>query len=156
VRFSALRLILLLALAISLLSVYYQYTYQTLDTRFKAASEELEMTRTNLTQKEAELAQKLGEVSTLSQREKELGARYASEKSAREKAEQELANTKELLAQAQQALQERTVQLNEALDQIEDLNDRINRLEGELQQKESTIDSLQSQLDECRANQQSG
>lgn len=141
VNFTLLKLIVFLMVAIAVTSVYYQYTYHTLNLEFKEASSALEETSEGLFEKELALGEREQQLNTSIEREAGLTTKYVAEKTEKERLTGELDQTK-------QALSSLNTKYNRLQDDYEDLQDDNTALEAEKKVLDSTINTLQNKIDD--------
>ena len=132
VSFSLLGLIMLLCVGVAASSVYYQYTYSSLHSRYITANESLQTTMSDYQEKERFLYAALQNLSISEEREEVLGGKY-------EEVETEKVGLQTDLAQANKAI--------EALEKTKTSLERENRnLRSDLDSKRFEIDTLESDI----------
>ncbi|MCK4811295.1 MAG: hypothetical protein KAS74_03380 [Methanosarcinales archaeon] len=143
VSFSLLGLIMLLCIGVAASSVYYQYTYSSLHSRYITSNESLQKTMSDYQEKERFLDAALQNLSISEEREEVLGEKY-------EEVETEKVGLQTDLAQANKAI--------EVLEKTKKSLERENKnLKSELDSKrfeiidlESDIESLEDDIDDLR------
>lgn len=141
VSFSLLGLILLLCMGIAAASMYYQYTYAELQSRYGVANETLQRTMSDYQEKEAILDAVLQNLSLSEEREGALGAKYQKVETEKERLQTEL----EKANNAIEALEKKKRELESRIDKLED--DK-GKLEFEIVQLEQSIECLYDQVKE--------
>ncbi len=146
VSFSLLGLIMLLCIGVAASSVYYQYTYSSLHSRYITANESLQTTMSDYQEKERFLDAALQNLSISEAREEVLGGKY-------EEVETEKVGLQTDLAQANKAIEalENTKKSleRENKDLRSDLDSKrfeIADLEGDVNRLEQSIDNLIDQI----------
>jgi|LGVF01.1.fsa_nt_gb chromosome segregation ATPase len=156
VSFSLLGLIMLLCIGVAASSVYYQYTYSSLHSRYITSNESLQKTMSDYQEKERFLDAALQNLSISEEREEVLGEKY-------EEVETEKVGLQTDLAQANKAiealektrenlerdnknlksdLERKRFEIADLKEDIERLEDDIDDLEAEVKRLEDTIADL--------------
>ena len=124
VSFSLLGLILLLCLGIAAASVYYQYTYSDLQSKYKVSNETLQETIIDYQEKEKFLDAALQNLSLSEEREDVLGGKY-------QKVETEKVGLQTDLAEANEAIKALNKQKENLESEVETLDKKYKKAETE-------------------------
>jgi peptidoglycan hydrolase CwlO-like protein len=143
VSFSLLGLIMLLCIGVAASSVYYQYTYAGLQSKYITANESLQKTMSDYQEKEQILDAVLRNLSISEEREEVLGEKY-------EEVETEKVGLQTDLAQANKAIEalERTKKSLER--ENKDLKSDLDSKRFEIADLESDIEGLEEDIDNLR------
>ena len=144
VSFSLLGLILLLAVGIAAVSVYYQCTYSDLHAKYKLSNETLYKTMSDYQEKERILDDALQNLSISEEREGALGEKYEVVETEKEGLQSELTQaetTIESLEKAKKRLE----------NENKNLKDDITDLEFEIVQLEGSVECLYDQVKELNS-----
>ena len=144
VSFSLLGLILLLSIGIAACSVYYQYTYTDLHSKYEVSNETLQKTMREYQEKERILDAVLQNLTIAEEREEVLGEKYTTVETEKEKLQADLKQANEALA----SLQKKHDQLQRDYD---DLDRKYNRLQMKNKDLENRIDDLNDEIDGLNA-----
>ena len=146
VSFSLLGLIMLLCIGVAASSVYYQYTYSSLHSRYLTANESLQTTISDYHEKERFLYAALQNLSISEEREEVLGEKY-------DEVETEKVGLQTDLTQANKAIEalentkKRLERENKNLkSDLDSKRFEIANLEGDVGRLEDDIDDLRSQI----------
>ncbi|MEA1870504.1 MAG: hypothetical protein U9N09_10295, partial [Euryarchaeota archaeon] len=115
VSFSLLGLIMLLCLGIAVASVYYQYTYTDLQSKYKVSNDTLQKTMMDYQEKEMFLDAALQNLSLSEEREEALGGKY-------QKVETEKVGLQTDLAEANEAIEALNRQKEDLQSEVETLD----------------------------------
>ncbi|MHC1575130.1 MAG: hypothetical protein ACXQTY_04940 [Candidatus Methanogasteraceae archaeon] len=158
VSFSLLGLIMLLCLGIAAASVYYQYTYTDLQSKYEVSNDTLQKTMIDYHEKEMILDAALQNLSLSEEREEALGGKY-------QKVETEKVGLQTDLATANEAIKDLNRQkesLQSSVDALKrengklvfekgQLKDEKRDLEGQKRDLENKIRSLENEIDRLNA-----
>ncbi|PXF59823.1 MAG: hypothetical protein C4B59_10460 [Candidatus Methanogaster sp.] len=158
VSFSLLGLIMLLCLGIAAASVYYQYTYTDLQSKYEVSNETLQKTMIDYQEKEMILDATLKNLSLSEEREEALGGKY-------QKVETEKVGLQTDLATANAAIKELNRQKESLESEVETLDKlytkaemerlslvkEVDRCEDTIESRENTIDSLRAEIADLKA-----
>lgn len=144
VSFSLLGLILLLSIGIAACSVYYQYTYTDLHSKYEVSNETLQKTMREYQEKERILDAVLQNLTIAEEREEVLGEKYTTVETEKEKLQADLKQANEALA----SLQKKHDQLQRDYD---NLDRQYERLQMENKVLENKIDDLNDEIDRRNA-----
>lgn len=139
VSFSLLGLILLLSIGIAACSVYYQYTYTDLHSKYEVSNETLQKIMSDYQEKERILDDTLRNLSLSQKREEALGGKYTTVETEKEKLQADLKQANEALA----SLQKKHDQLQRDYD---NLDRKYDRLQMENKNLENKVDDLKDEI----------
>ena len=146
VSFSLLGLIMLLCIGVAASSVYYQYTYSSLHSRYITANESLQTTMSDYQEKERFLDAALQNLSISEAREEVLGGKYEEVETEKVGLQTDLAQANkaiEALEKTKKSLERENKNLKSDLDSK---RFEIANLEGEVEGLEQSIDNLIDQI----------
>ncbi len=141
VSFSLLGLIMLLCLGIAAASVYYQYTYTDLQSKYEVSNDTLQETIIDYQEKEKFLDAALQNLSLSEEREEALGGKY-------QEVETEKVGLQTDLAEANEAIKSLNRQKENLESEVDDLKDDKSKLEFENAQLEGKINDLNDDIDD--------
>jgi len=158
VSFSLLGLIMLLCLGIAAASVYYQYTYTDLQSKYEVSNDTLQKTMMDYQEKEMFLDAALQNLSLSEEREDVLGGKY-------QKVETEKVGLQTDLATANEAIKDLNRQKEDLESEVETLDKKYKRAEierlslakdvdgykGEINDLEDDIDDLKKEIADLKA-----
>ena len=124
VSFSLLGLIMLLCLGIAAASVYYQYTYTDLQSKYEVSNDTLQKTMMDYQEKEMFLDAALQNLSLSEEREEALGGKY-------QKVETEKVGLQTDLATANEAIKDLNRQKEDLQSEVETLDKKYKKAETE-------------------------
>jgi chromosome segregation ATPase len=167
VSFSLLRLIMLLCLGIAAASVYYQYTYTDLQSKYEVSNDTLQKTMIDYQEKETFLDAALKNLSLSEEREDVLGGKYQEVETEKVGLQTDLATAneaikdlnrqKESLQSSVDALKRENGKLVLEKSQLEDtkrgLEKDIRSRDNKIGSLENTINSLNAEIDRLKAAQ---
>ena len=143
VSFSLLGLILLLSIGIAACSVYYQYTYTDLHSKYEVSNETLQKIMSDYQEKERILDDTLRNLSLSQKREEALGGKYTTVETEKEKLQADLKQANEALA----SLQKKHDQLQRDYDNLDRKYDRLQMEKKNLEkEKNAEIDRLNAEI----------
>lgn len=153
VSFSLLGLILLLCIGVAACSVYYQYTYSNLQSKYGIANETLHETMSDYQEKERILDAVLQNLTIAERREEVLGEKYVKVETEKERLQTELTLTKDELT----SLWEKHDRLERNYDSLSVkygalemekriLEDEVDDLKDDIKELNKRIDELEAQL----------
>ena len=150
--------IVVIVASLAALTTYYQSTYKNLGSKYEGKQQEIEKKISELNALGGKLNQTSKELSIKAEREVKLGSQYTDVKTAKEKVEDELGDTKNslqketLLRQSVQTqLQQAQYNLKLAEETISDLKGDVLRLKEVAQSCSSALNSYKSSLASCQA-----
>jgi len=158
VSFSLLGLIMLLCLGIAAASVYYQYTYTDLQSKYEVSNDTLQKTMIDYQEKEEFLDAALQNLSLSEEREEALGGKY-------QKVETEKVGLQTDLAEANEAIEALNRQKEDLQSEVETLDRKyktaeierrslakdVDRCKGEIKSLNNKIDRLKAQIADLKA-----
>jgi len=153
VSFSLLGLILLLCLGLAVASVYFQNTYNNLQSKYKVSNETLQETIIDYQEKEKFLDAALQNLSLSEEREEVLGGKYQEVETEKVGLQTDLAEANEAI----KSLNRQKEDLERDVDNLKDdkvdleykvatLETNIKKLDREIKDLEDDIDRLRSQV----------
>jgi len=145
VSFSLLGLIMLLCLGIAAASVYYQYTYTDLQSKYEVSNDTLQKTMMDYQEKEMFLDAALQNLSLSEEREDVLGGKY-------QEVETEKVGLQTDLAEANEAIKSLNKQKENLERDVDNLKDDKSKLEYEVATLEEEIEDLEDSV-ECLYDQ---
>ncbi|NOQ34165.1 MAG: hypothetical protein GQ567_08260 [Methanosarcinales archaeon] len=145
VSFSLLGLIMLLCLGIAAASVYYQYTYTDLQSKYKVSNETLQETIIDYQEKEKFLDAALQNLSLSEEREGVLGGKY-------QEVETEKVGLQTDLAEANEAIEALNRQKENLESEVDKLKVDKSKLEYEVATLESDIDRLDREINDLEGD----
>ena len=145
VSFSLLGLIMLLCLGIAAASVYYQYTYTDLQSKYEVSNDTLQKTMMDYQEKEMFLDAALQNLSLSEEREDVLGGKY-------QEVETEKVGLQTDLAEANEAIKSLNKQKEDLQSDVDNLKDDKSKLEYEVATLEEEIEDLEDSV-ECLYDQ---
>jgi len=145
VSFSLLGLIMLLCLGIAAASVYYQYTYSDLQSKYEVSNETLQKTMMDYQEKEMFLDAALQNLSLSEEREDVLGGKY-------QEVETEKVGLQTDLAEANEAIKSLNKQKEDLQSAIDKLKVEQDKLEYEKAQLETDIEKLDIEIAELESS----
>ncbi|MEA1944563.1 MAG: hypothetical protein U9N07_04410 [Euryarchaeota archaeon] len=152
VSFSLLGLILLLSIGIAACSVYYQYTYADLQSKYDVSNETLHKTMSDYQEKERILDAVLQNLTLAEEREEVLGEKYVTVETEKEELQSELTQTQNALGSLQKKhdrLEMDYDSLNRKYRKLSDenliLKMKINDLEDDIKRLKKRIAELEGQ-----------
>ena len=140
VSFSLLGLIMLLCLGIAAASVYYQYTYTDLQSKYEVSNDTLQKTMMDYQKKEMFLDAALQNLSLSEEREEVLGGKY-------QEVETEKVGLQTDLAEANEAIKSLNRQKENLERDVDNLKDDKSKLEFKNVQLEDKINDLEDDID---------
>jgi len=141
VSFSLLGLIMLLCLGIAAASVYYQYTYTDLQSKYEVSNDTLQETIIDYQEKEKFLDAALQNLSLSEEREEVLGGKY-------QEVETEKVGLQTDLAEANEAIKALNRQKEDLERDVDNLKYDKSKLEFENAQLEGKINDLEGDIDD--------
>ncbi|KAF5410138.1 MAG: Chromosome partition protein Smc [Candidatus Methanogasteraceae archaeon] len=167
VSFSLLGLIMLLCLGIAAASVYYQYTYTDLQSKYEVSNDTLQKTMIDYQEKEMFLDAALQNLSLSEEREEALGGKYQKVETEKVGLQTDLATANEAikdlnrqnedLQSSVDALERENGKLVFEKDQLKeekrDLNNKIDNLNNKIDNLDNKIDDLNAQIAALEATQ---
>ena len=152
VSFSLLGLIMLLCLGIAAASVYYQYTYTDLQSKYEVSNDTLQKTMTDYQEKEKFLDAALQNLSLSEEREEVLGGKYQEVETEKVGLQTDLAEANEAI----EALNRQKENLERDVDKLEVEQDKLKfeiaDLELDIRELESSVRCLYDQVKELNIN----
>ncbi len=145
VSFSLLGLIMLLCLGIAAASVYYQYTYTDLQSKYEVSNETLQKTMMDYQEKEMFLDAALQNLSLSEEREDVLGGKY-------QKVETEKVGLQTDLAEANEAIKALNKQKEDLQSAIDKLKVEQDKLKLEKAQLKTDIEKLDIEIAELKSS----
>ena len=146
VSFSLLGLILLLCMGIAAASMYYQYTYSDLQSKYGVANETLQKTMSDYQEKEEILDAVLQNLSLSEEREEVLGGKYQEVETEKVGLQTDLENANKAI----EALEKKKRELENTIDKLErdkgKMRFEIDQLESDINDLENHIARLKSQI----------
>jgi chromosome segregation ATPase len=153
VSFSLLRLIMLLCLGIAAASVYYQYTYTDLQSKYEVSNDTLQKTMIDYQEKETFLDAALKNLSLSEEREDVLGGKYQEVETEKVGLQTDLATANEAikdLNRQKEALQSSVDALKRENGKLvfekDQLKDEKRGLESDIRSRENEIDRLNAEI----------
>ncbi len=158
VSFSLLGLIMLLCLGIAAASVYYQYTYTDLQSKYEVSNDTLQKTMMDYQEKEMFLDAALQNLSLSEEREDVLGGKYQEVETEKVGLQTDLAEANEAI----KALNKQKEDLQSAIDKLKVEQDKlklekaqlktdIEKLEEEIEELEDSVRCLYDQVKELNS-----
>ena len=141
VSFSLLGLIMLLCLGIAAASVYYQYTYTDLQSKYEVSNDTLQKTMMDYQEKEMFLDAALQNLSLSEEREDVLGGKY-------QEVETEKVGLQTDLAEANEAIKSLNRQKENLERDVDNLKDDKGKLEYKVATLETTIGKLEEEIED--------
>ena len=143
VSFSLLGLIMLLCLGIAAASVYYQYTYSDLQSKYEVSNETLQKTMMDYQEKEMFLDAALQNLSLSEEREDVLGGKY-------QEVETEKVGLQTDLATANEAIKDLNRQKESLQSSVDALKRENGKLVFEKDQLEDKVTDLKDDIDDLK------
>ncbi|HIE31299.1 MAG TPA: hypothetical protein EYP67_02820 [Methanosarcinales archaeon] len=146
VSFSLLGLIMLLCIGVAASSVYYQYTYSNLQSKYITANDSLQKTMSDYQEKEEILDAALQNLTLSERREEVLGEKYEVVETEKEGLQTDLAKANkaiEALEKTKKSLESENKNLRS---EIDDMRFDIIQLEDSIDKLEDDIDDLRKQV----------
>nr|QNT35574.1 chromosome partition protein Smc [uncultured Methanosarcinales archaeon] len=146
VSFSLLGLIMLLCIGVAASSVYYQYTYSGLQSKYITANDSLQKTMSDYQEKERILDAALQNLSISEAREEVLGEKYEVVETEKERLQTDLAQANkaiEALEKTKKSLERENKNLKS---EIDSMGFEIADLESDIEDLEQSIDNLIDQI----------
>ena len=140
VSFSLLGLILLLCMGIAAASVYYQYTYSDLQSKYEVSNETLQKTMMDYQEKEMFLDAALQDLSLSEEREEALGGKY-------QEVETEKVGLQTDLAKANEAIKALNKQKEDLQSEVETLDKKYKRAELERLSLAKDVDGYKDKIE---------
>ncbi len=140
VSFSLLGLIMLLCLGIAAASVYYQYTYTDLQSKYEVSNDTLQKTMMDYQEKEMFLDAALQNLSLSEEREEALGGKY-------QKVETEKVGLQTDLAEANEAIEALNKQKENLERDVETLDRKYKKAEMERLSLVKDVDNYKDKID---------
>ena len=151
VSFSLLGLIMLLCLGIAAASVYYQYTYTDLQSKYEVSNDTLQKTMVDYQMKEKILDAALQNLSLSEEREEVLGGKYQEVETEKVGLQTDLAEANEAI----EALNKQKEDLESAIDKLKVDRDKLEyekaQLETDIEKLDNEIDNLEDDIDRLRS-----
>ena len=151
VSFSLLGLIMLLCLGIAAASVYYQYTYTDLQSKYEVSNDTLQKTMMDYQKKEMFLDAALQNLSLSEEREEVLGGKYQEVETEKVGLQTDLAEANEAI----EALNKQKEDLESAIDKLKVDRDKLEyekaQLETDIEKLDNEIDNLEDDIDRLRS-----
>ncbi len=139
VSFSLLGLILLLCLGILAASVFYQYTYNDLQSKYEVSNDTLHKTMSDYQEKEKFLDAALQNLSLSEEREEALGGKY-------QEVETEKIGLQTDLKTANEAIEKLNKQKEDLEEEVDDLTSDIGDLEFENFELDKKVEALEEEV----------
>ena len=152
VSFSLLGLIMLLCLGIAAASVYYQYTYTDLQSKYEVSNDTLQKTMMDYQEKEMFLDAALQNLSLSEEREDVLGGKYQEVETEKVGLQTDLAEANEAI----KSLNRQKENLESKVDKLESDKDNLElyiiTLDGKIKDRDNEIEDLEDSV-ECLYDQ---
>ncbi|RLG29710.1 hypothetical protein DRO03_06560 [Methanosarcinales archaeon] len=153
VSFSLLGLIMLLCLGIAVASVYYQYTYTDLQSKYEVSNDTLQKTMIDYQEKEMILDATLKNLSLSEEREDVLGGKYQKVETEKVGLQTDLATANDAikkLNREKESLESEVETLDKAYKRAEMgrllLVDEVDSYKGKIKSRENTIKTLEAEI----------
>jgi uncharacterized protein (DUF3084 family) len=151
VNFGLLFIIIILAVAIASIGIYYNQNYTSLSKNYNQQLDNLQKVTQDLLFHKTILNQTTQDLATKEQDETELNKRYTQLRADKEKVDTDNANLREELGKATEDLMAKTNQLISAQSEIAAQKTQVATLTKQVTQNEASIKSLKNRLDEACA-----
>ena len=142
---------MLLCLGIAAASVYYQYTYTDLQSKYEVSNDTLQKTMVDYQMKEKILDAALQNLSLSEEREEVLGGKYQEVETEKVGLQTDLAEANEAI----EALNKQKEDLESAIDKLKVDRDKLEyekaQLETDIEKLDNEIDNLEDDIDRLRS-----
>ena len=142
---------MLLCLGIAAASVYYQYTYTDLQSKYEVSNDTLQKTMMDYQEKEMFLDAALQNLSLSEEREDVLGGKYQEVETEKVGLQTDLAEANEAI----EALNKQKEDLESAIDKLKVDRDKLEyekaQLETDIEKLDNEIDNLEDDIDRLRS-----